>query len=315
MAPKPTGFVQVDVDGLWAVRACYAKAERDTFRQDPCWDEGVPRLQRLFHQAGLPASFFIVGRDLELDSKRRLARKLLFAGHELANHSYTHRIGLTAEPIGLIQEELGRTHRALSRLGVKPVGFRSPGYDVDARVVRVVRQMGYLYDASVLPTWMSPALRLADAWLARRWQPGKRQFGRVAYARAPRRPYFPRAHKLRKPAGPDEDRRLMEIPVGTTPVLRLPLTGASLLPLGRSRLRALFERLAERRRPVLLLLHAIDGTDCRQPIIFDNRRPSLGGFSMSGAEKEKRLARILEEFSRSFATQRTDEWVRAAIER
>lgn len=313
--PHPEGFLQVDVDGLWAVRACYGRSEMDTFRDDPCWAEGVPRLAKVFAHVGVPAGFFLVGRDLEIEAKRHQARLLLGAGHELGNHSYTHRIGLTREPLGFVYDELLRTHEALVALGAQPVGFRSPGYDVDARILRVVRRLRYLYDASVLPTYLAPALRVADALIARKVDFSKRQFGRLSYGRAPRSPYFPRPHAIRKPARSFAEGRLLEIPVGVTPRLRLPLTAASLLPLSRSRLRDLFRRLAERRAPVLLLLHAIDGTDCRRPIVLDTRRPALGGFSMSGAEKERRLLRIVEEFARCFHAVRADEYARSRIAR
>lgn len=310
----PPGFIQVDVDGLWAVRACYARPERDSFAKDPCWNEGVERLSRLFRSAGTPASFFIVGRDLELDSKRRIARKLLHHGFELGNHSYSHRLGLTMETSGFIMEEIARADRLLRQVGAKPAGFRSPGYDVDARVLRAVRHQGYLYDASLLPTYLGPLLRLADAWLARQWQPNKRQFGRFVYGRAPRRPYYPLRYKVRKPA-PRGAGELLEIPVGTTPEMHLPLTAASLFSMSRSRLSRLFARMAEKRRPVLLLLHAIDGTDCRKPIIFDNRRPGLGGFRMSGEDKEHRVVRIIEEFARHFRVMRADDFARRMIEK
>lgn len=312
-AAKPTGFLQVDVDGLWAVRACYGKPENDTFRCDPCWEEGLPRLDATFNRSGVPAAFFIVGRDLEVPAKRLIARGMVERGVELGNHSYTHRIGLSLRPYGEILEELRGADEALRSVGARPVGFRAPGYDVDARVLRAVRQLRYRYDASVLPTYLSPLLRLADAWLSRGWNPAKRQFGRVAYGRAPRRPYFPLPWKVRKEAKSLQRGSILELPVGTTPRLHLPLTAASLFPLGRSRLRQLFQQLAERGRPTLLLLHAIDGVDCSQPIVFDGRRPTMGGFAMAGRDKEQRLRRIVEEFARAFDVVRADEYASAAF--
>lgn len=314
MNPRPKGFLQVDVDGLWAVRACYGRDEAGTFHVDPCWEEGLPRLAGIFNRASIPASFFIVGRDLELKNKRRMARGLLRNGFELANHSYTHRIGLTTQPLGIIHREIRRTDRSLRRIGASPVGFRSPGYDIDGRVLRAVRQIGYLYDASVLPTPWVPLLRVADAWLSRKLPGGKRQFGRWVYARAPRQPYFPLRYRIRKPARDPMEQRLVEFPVSVTPGLRLPLTASALLGCSRNQLRDLFERLARKNRPVLLLLHAIDGTDCSRPIVFDNRRPGLAGFNLDGDEKEKYLRRIVEEFARAFDIVRADDHARAMMD-
>ncbi len=308
MSAAPTGFVQVDVDGLWAVRRCYGRPENDTFAEDPCWQEGVPRLDALFSSAGAPASFFIVGRDLELDAKRRAARKLLHRGFELGNHSMTHRLGMTLGTYAEILSEVRRADRLLRAVGARPVGFRAPGYDVDARVLRAVRQCGYLYDASMLPTYLAPVLRMADAVLARRWDPTKRQFGRFSYGRAPRRPYHPRRHAIRKAMAAPAVGDVLEIPVGVTPGWRMPLTAATLFRLGAGGIRDLFRRMAEKRRPVLLLLHAIDAVDCRRPIVFDSRRPALGGFDFSAERKEAKLRVIVEEFSRAFRVVRAADY-------
>lgn len=311
MPPPPiTGFLQVDVDGLWAVRACYGRPEDDSYQSDPCWAEGLPRLRDTFGAIGVPASFFLVGRDLEHPEKAAMATLLHRQGYELGNHSFSHRLGMTLQPYGLILEELQKTDRLIRSTGADPVGFRAPGYDVDARVLRVVRRLRYLYDASILPTYLGPAFRVVDAYLARRWDPKKRQFGRFAYGRAPRRPYFPRRHAIRKPGRSFAETNLLEIPVGITPRWHLPLTATSLFGKSRRDLRALFSGIANRRRPTLLLLHAIDGVDCSRPIVFGNRRPALGGFALSASDKQKYLMRIVEEFARAFHVVRADEYAR-----
>jgi len=294
-AARPTAFIQVDVDGLWAVRRCYGVREGDTFADDPCWSEGVAGLLDLFREAAVPASFFLVGRDMLVREKRALARRIASRGHEIGNHSLRHRIGLTQEGFGEILTDLRRTDRILRRAGLPgPVGFRSPGYDVDSRVLRALRRLGYRYDASLLPTPLVPALRLADAWLARKWQPGKRQFGRVSYAVAPRGPYFPNPYRLRKRANSLARAGLIEIPVGTVTGLGLPLTGSAIFALGPDRVIVELERQRASRVPVLLLLHAIDMVDCTAPIVFGNRTPGVGGFDLSQAEKRAMIRPVLD---------------------
>lgn len=313
MSAAVPGFVQVDVDGLWAVRDCYGRAERDSFTNDPCWSEGVTRLDSVFQQAGIDAAFFIVGRDMELDAKRRIARKLLHHGYELGNHGQTHRLGLTLETTGGILREVTHGHRALVQIGAKPTGFRAPGYDVDSRVLKTLVRCGYEYDASLLPTFAGPLLRVAQAWLAGRWIGGRRQYGRISYGRAPKQPYIPRLYKVRKPRFERDAKRIVELPVGVTPGLRLPLTASALFPLSRNRVRDLFTRMAARRRPVLLLLHAIDGTDCSRPIVFDTKTPAMAGFRMSGEAKERQLRMIVEEFAGCFAVTRADDFARRML--
>ena len=37
--------------------------------------------------------------------------------------------------------------------GVRPVGFRAPGYAIDETVYTLLEERGYLYDSSLLPTF------------------------------------------------------------------------------------------------------------------------------------------------------------------
>ncbi len=310
----PFAFIQVDVDGLWAIRECYARPVGNTFRNDPVWEQGVPGLLGLFKSIGLPASFFLVGRDLERQSKIRVAHQIADDGHEIANHSYTHRIGLTLRTMGDILSEIERTHRRIERAGLQaPVGFRSPGYDLDARVLRAVRRAGYAYDASMLPTRLGPALRLADAWLAQRWQPSKRQFGRFSYGSAPREPYFPDPHRIRHACKSRLHRDLIEIPVTTLPPLGFPLTGSAIFALGPDKVIRALDRFRRKNLPVLLLLHGIDMVDCSRPIIFRQRKPTVGGFSLSAQEKEALIRPVLEYLHGQFNVVRARDWVAERI--
>lgn len=195
----PLGFITVDLDGLWALRKCYGQPRRDSFVRDPIWEDGVPWLLDTFERLGIRATFLVVARDLEVDSKRDLAREILRRGHEIANHSLAHRIGLTRLPMGELMEDLRASQQMFEEaLDMRPVGFRSPGYDVDARLLRAARRAGFLYDSSLLPTWWGPLFRAADWWVARRINLGKRQFGRFRYGWAPLRPYQPLRFAIRQ---------------------------------------------------------------------------------------------------------------------
>lgn len=299
-ARKPPIFVHVDIDGLWAVRACYGRAERGTYEHDPVWTEGVPALARLLANKGVPAAFFVVGRDLELDAKREAASALWYEGFEPGNHGYSHTIGMTQMPAGQVVEEIRRTDALIRETGGNPVGFRAPGYDVDARVLASVRRCGYRYDSSYLPTRLSPFLRAATRTVARTWSIPPRMFGRWALSEVPRVPYMPDPHRMRRAAQPNGGAQLWEFPVGVTSSLGLPLTGGLLLRRNRTRLDALFAKQASIRRPLVLLLHGIDAVDCRKPIVFDTFRPRAGGFALSAERKLRQLRDILDAALRHF---------------
>jgi hypothetical protein len=307
---KPTAFLQIDVDGLWAVRRCYARSEGDAYHNDPVWSEGIPLSLDLFEHHNLRASYFLVGRDLLLDHKVEIARSLVAAGHEVANHSFSHRLGLTLLPVGAIAREILRTEKIMERVGLPaPRGFRAPGYDIDSRVLRTVRRLGYAYDASILPTPWSPVMRLADAWLAGQWQSSKRQFGRIAYARAPRAPYHPDPNRIRKSAR-ISDATFTEIPVGILPFWQLPLTAATIFALGPRRVIKGLRTLARRNQSTLVLLHGIDFVDCTKPLVFANTT-SPAGFNLSVIDKMKRIEPVLQCLAEEFNVVRADHWTQA----
>jgi peptidoglycan/xylan/chitin deacetylase (PgdA/CDA1 family) len=70
------------------------------------------------------ASFFMVGQRIERN--RALAARVLAEGHELGNHSYSHR-RLILKSTAFIEEEITKTDALLRELGVKgEIFFRAP---------------------------------------------------------------------------------------------------------------------------------------------------------------------------------------------
>lgn len=296
-AIPPTAFVHVDVDGLWALRRCYAVPEGDALRADPCWDEGLPALRSLVEGEGLAASFFLVGRDLGIAAKRRAARALADAGHELGNHSFTHDLALGARPPRRIRREIAAANDAFRRARLPaPSGFRAPGYSYSSSVPRAVRAEGLAYDASLLATWLTHPLRLVDAVASRRLDPRKRQFGRLRDALSSRYPH--------------EREGIWEVPVGSFGMLGWPLTGSAVFAFGAPRIVARLERIRRRRQPVLLLLHAADLVDFRGRGLLGPRTPKLAGFDQCFAEKRASLAAVLGYMRTRWTVRLSGDWVR-----
>jgi peptidoglycan/xylan/chitin deacetylase (PgdA/CDA1 family) len=70
------------------------------------------------------ATFFVVGR--ELASHPEVGAKLVAAGHQLANHSYTH-VRMLARSLDFIRDEIERTDAEIRRAGYQgEIQFRPP---------------------------------------------------------------------------------------------------------------------------------------------------------------------------------------------
>jgi len=103
----------------------------------------APSILDTLRQKGVHCTFFLTGYWVR--NNPELVQRMVAEGHELANHSNTHRpfTELTDEEIG---EELGAVEEVVMELtgrSTKPY-FRPPYGNRDDRVRRVVQENGYL---------------------------------------------------------------------------------------------------------------------------------------------------------------------------
>ena len=112
----------------------------------------VDRLLAIFDQAGVHATFFVLGWVAE--RVPGLIRRIATCGHELASHGYAHELiyGNTPEAF---RADLRRAKRAIEAAAGAPViGYRAPSYSVTARslwALDILIEQGYEYDASIFP--------------------------------------------------------------------------------------------------------------------------------------------------------------------
>ena len=212
---KPVASLSLDLDNQWS----YMKT-----RGDPAWeslpsylDVVVPRALRFFEERGLRITFFIVGQDAARPENRAALGAITAAGHEVGNHSFRHEPWLHEYGDDEVETEIARTEEAiLEATGERPSGFRGPGFSLSANVLTTLRRRGYRYDASTFPTFLGPLARAYYFFTAKlekeQREQRKQLFGGVRDGFRPLRPY---RWRLR-------DGSLLEVPVTTMPLLRLP---------------------------------------------------------------------------------------------
>lgn len=212
---KPIGSVSLDLDNLWSYMKTHGDSGWESF---PSYlDIVVPRALELLDELGLKITFFIVGQDAALPKNHRALRMIADAGHEIGNHSFHHEPWLHLYSKDQIHEELARAEEAIEQAtGQKPVGFRGPGFSHSPTLLRVLMERGYLYDASTFPTFLGPLAR-AYYFMTTKLPPEemekrKQLFGKFSEGFRPLKPYF----------WVDGERRLLEIPVTTMPVAKIP---------------------------------------------------------------------------------------------
>jgi hypothetical protein len=218
----PIASVSLDLDNLWA----YLKTHGDTEweRMPSFLPAAAPRLLELLGEHGITGTVFAVGADVEREDGAKAVAAFAAAGHEVANHSYRHEPWLHRYTRTELEVELARTEDAIVAAGApRPVGFRGPGFSVSPVLLEVLTDRGYAYDASTLATWTGPLARAVHNRTAPPGDPRRDElFGGFSRVFAPNTAYRWRTASR---AG------LVELPVTTMPLLRVPVHGAYVLRL------------------------------------------------------------------------------------
>ncbi len=103
--------------------------------------QGHPRLLDILKEKRVPATFFLLGSK-HVDRYPEVVKRISDEGHEVANHTWTHRI-LTDLDAADVREELSRTQDAVERItGRKPTLMRPPQGRTDDTVSDVSRELG-----------------------------------------------------------------------------------------------------------------------------------------------------------------------------
>lgn len=152
----PGGVVNamtVDVEDYFQVSAFegrVCRTEWPAFESRVC--RNTERLLAIFEEAGVSATFFVLGWVAERFPD--LVRRIRLGGHELASHGYEHRLVYELTP-QQFRDDLRRAKAALeSAAGVPILGYRAPSYSITRAslwALDVLVEEGYVYDASIYP--------------------------------------------------------------------------------------------------------------------------------------------------------------------
>lgn len=215
-AAKPIASLSLDLDNKWSYMKTHGDAGWDSF---PSYlDVLVPRVLEFLRTRNLSITFFIVGQDAALDKNREALGQIADAGHDIGNHSFSHEPWMHLYAEADVEREIASTEEHIDRAtGRKLVGFRGPGYACSPTILKVLKRRGYQYDASTLPTYLGPLAR-AYYFMKTKLPPEERErrktlFGSWRDGRQPLKPY-------RWGVG---EETLIEIPLTTMPLLRIPI--------------------------------------------------------------------------------------------
>jgi peptidoglycan-N-acetylglucosamine deacetylase len=214
--PKPLASISLDLDNQWSYMKIHGDQDWEKF---PSYlDIFVPHVLQILDDLNLKITFFIVGQDAILPQNQKYLRMVGDHGHEVGNHSFHHESWLQSYSKEKIEAEIIQAEDAIfSATGQKTIGFRGPGFSWSTDLLEVLQQRGYLFDASTLPTYIGPIARLYYFWTsdlsAKERKERKELFGSFKDGLRPLKPYFWQLN---------DDKKLLEIPVTTIPIFKIP---------------------------------------------------------------------------------------------
>ncbi len=258
----PIASITVDLDTSHYYRAIHGLPDRGRAQCDGTYSVGVRRLLDLFAEHRIPATLFVIGQDTEKPAHRELLEEAHASGHELGNHTYYHRYDLRSHEEEVILDDLQRGEDAIERItGAAPLGFRTPGYNIDDWLFHLIEDRGYVYDSSIFPCPSYYAAKgLVMGMLKLRGNPSRSAMTPPSTLLAPITPYRPARGSLWQQDA--DSGRPWQIPMALVPGLRFPLIGTS-LHLVRERGFAALMPILKRAHPDLFQLefHSIDFMD------------------------------------------------------
>ena len=289
--------LSLDLDNQWSYMKIHGDSGWETF---PSYlDVFIPHILDALDDLDLKITFFIVGQDAVLEKNHKALQLIITHGHEIGNHSYAHESWLHLYPKDKIETEIENAEEAIYQVtGQRPVGFRGPGFSWSRDLLAVLAQRGYLYDASSLPTFIGPLARLYYFWTSNlskdERKERKKLFGTLKDGLMPLKPYLVQIRR---------ESRLLEIPVSTIPVFKVPfhlsyllyLSGYSELLMKRYLDLAMLMCQITRTNPSFLL-HPLDliGGDQIKDLAF------FPGMNISTIRKLQIFKSVINKLSNSF---------------
>lgn len=110
--------------------------------------KGVPRILETLKQADVPATFFVpaVATLLYPDEQKRVIAE----GHEIGLHGWIHEVNTKVPPEKERELHLRAADTIEKITGVRAVGMRTPSWDFSAVTLEIERELGLLYDSSLM---------------------------------------------------------------------------------------------------------------------------------------------------------------------
>ncbi len=145
--------LSIDVEDYFHPEAIAPHMGRDTWNSMPTRVvESTHRVLDLLGEHRACATFFVLGWVAERFPE--LVREIHARGHEIACHSYWHRLIYQLSPEEFREDTLRAKDTIESLTGVRVLGYRAPSFSVTRDsmwALEILSELGFAYDSSIFP--------------------------------------------------------------------------------------------------------------------------------------------------------------------
>ena len=149
----PAHIMSVDVEDYFMVEAFAGSVPRGSWESRPSRVAmGTLRALNLFDRYNVKGTFFFVGWVARKFPE--LVREVHARGHELACHSYWHRMVYSLTPDEFRDDTRAAVKAIEDAAGVKVCGYRAPSWSITKDclwALEILAEEGFAYDSSIYP--------------------------------------------------------------------------------------------------------------------------------------------------------------------
>lgn len=228
---------------------------------------GLEKFNSFLEPYDIKATLFMVGNDFLYPQNHGSIHAIVANGHEIANHTMTHAQAFRFLSPREKEAEIAQMEVICEKVtGIRPRGFRAPGWNIADDALPILKKRGYLYDSSIHPTFLMPVLKTLHWKLMSSYSgPERTTMGHLKYMFAPNRPYHTslRGFMVKGNDG------IVEFPLTVMPVIRLPFFATFLLSTGIRVFRSMFSFIKSMRIPIQFQFHLSDFVEYGHPDFAD----------------------------------------------
>jgi len=115
---------------------------------------GAPRLLSLLEKYHIITTWFTPGHTA--DTYPELVREISRRGHEIAHHGYSHKTPVELGEEEEVEELVKGIQSIESVTGKRPLGYRSPAWDLSDKTIELLLRHGFKYDSSLMADDYTP---------------------------------------------------------------------------------------------------------------------------------------------------------------